>query len=102
MKEEKQLVARTSQNALQQQKKPSSYWETAANTYTLAVRLFLTVLILFLVLFMILCSRAFTYNSIFGFFRELCSKFTENLPIENPQKIFFSHNMARTNIFQRR
>ena len=51
--------------------KTESYWARIASRYTVIWRVLLIVLILFTVLFMLLFSRAFTYDSIFCFFKDL-------------------------------
>ncbi len=55
-----------------EEKRPS-YWSRVASRYLLTMRLCLVVLVLFVVLFMVFFSRAFTYNSLFGFFKDIQS-----------------------------
>ena len=49
----------------------ASYWTRIAARYTLVWRALLVVLVLFSVTFMLLFSRAFTYDSLFCFFKDL-------------------------------
>ena len=51
--------------------KRTSYWARVAARYTLVWRVLLVVLVLFSVIFMLLFSRAFTYDSLFCFFKDL-------------------------------
>ena len=70
-KKETALVPRGEQALVATEGKKDSYWGKVATRYTLAMRLFVVVLILFVVLFMALFSRAFTYDSLFCFFKDL-------------------------------
>lgn len=51
--------------------KKSVYWGKVASSYTVIWRVLLIALILFAALFMLLFSRAFTYDSVFCFFKDL-------------------------------
>ena len=51
--------------------KPQSYWGRISARYTAIWKGLLLVLLLFAVLFMLLFSRAFTYDSLFCFFKDL-------------------------------
>lgn len=53
--------------------KKTGYWGRVAARYTAAWRAILVVTVLFAVLFVLLFSRAFTYDSVFCFFRDLKS-----------------------------
>lgn len=53
--------------------KEESYWALVASRYKLIKRILLIALILFIVFFMIFFSRAFTYDSLFSFFKDLQS-----------------------------
>ena len=48
-----------------------SYWSRVGDAYKLFTRAFLIALPLFVVLFIAICPRAFTYDSIFCFFKDL-------------------------------
>ena len=50
-----------------------AYWDRVSAFYKNAFRTLLIVLPLFTVLFMIICARAFSYDSIFSFFKDLGS-----------------------------
>ena len=50
---------------------PQSYWDKVAGWYKIAFRVLLIALPLFVVIFVALCSRAFTYDSMFCFFKDL-------------------------------
>ncbi len=52
-------------------RKKSVYWGRVAVSYTVIWRILLIALLLFAVLFMLLFSRAFTYDSVFCFFKDL-------------------------------
>ena len=49
----------------------SAYWGRVASCYTVLWRILLIALLLFAALFMLLFSRAFTYDSVFCFFKDL-------------------------------
>ena len=49
----------------------SAYWGRVAASYTVIWRVLLIALLLFAVLFMLLFSRAFTYDSLFCFFKDI-------------------------------
>lgn len=66
------VVAAAPQKSLQVVKK-DGYWGLVAARYTLVKRILLIALILFIVFFMIFFSRAFTYDSLFSFFKDLQS-----------------------------
>ena len=53
--------------------KKDGYWGLVASRYTLIKRILVIALILFIVFFMIFFSRAFTYDSLFSFFKDLQS-----------------------------
>ncbi len=53
--------------------KKDGYWGFVASRYTLIKRILVIALILFIVFFMIFFSRAFTYDSLFSFFKDLQS-----------------------------
>ena len=50
-----------------------NYWSKVSKAYTLISRGLLIAIPLFAVIFMTLCSRAFTYESVFCFFKDLRS-----------------------------
>ena len=51
--------------------KKASYWARISARYTLVWRVLLVVLLLYSVMFILLFSRAFTYDSLFCFFKDL-------------------------------
>lgn len=51
--------------------KKTSYWSRVSARYTLIWRVLLVALLLFSVMFILLFSRAFTYDSLFCFFKDL-------------------------------
>jgi hypothetical protein len=51
--------------------KKASYWARISARYTLVWRILLVVLLLYSVMFILLFSRAFTYDSLFCFFKDL-------------------------------
>ena len=55
----------------QKTKKPNTYWEKAERLYRMAFRVILCVLPVFVIVFVAVCSRAFTYESIYCFFKDL-------------------------------
>ncbi len=52
-------------------KKPNTYWDKAAGLYKTAFRVILCALPLFVIVFVAVCSRAFTYESIYCFFKDM-------------------------------
>ncbi len=65
------VVAKESRLPVPAEEKKESYWGRMAAHFTLAWRLMLAALLLFAVLFVLLFSRAFTYDSLFCFIRDL-------------------------------
>lgn len=57
--------------AKEQTSSKNAYWGHVASYYTVLWRILLISLLLFAVLFMLLFSRAFTYDSVFCFFKDL-------------------------------
>lgn len=55
----------------QEQKKKTGYWARVAARYTATWRTVLVITVLFVILFALLFSRAFTYDSMYCFFRDL-------------------------------
>ena len=55
------------------EEKPKSYWLRVSLAYTMLYRALLLVLPVFAVLFVITCPRAFSYNSLFCFVKDLQS-----------------------------
>ncbi len=51
--------------------KNPGYWGRVHGLYTMAFRIFLIALPLYVVVFMAICARAFTYESVFCFFKDL-------------------------------
>ncbi len=52
-------------------RKSNTYWEKAAGLYKTAFRVLLCALPLFVIVFVAVCSRAFTYESIYCFFKDM-------------------------------
>ena len=52
-------------------KQPNTYWEKAARLYKMAFRVLLCALPLFVIVFVAVCSHAFTYESIYCFFKDM-------------------------------
>ncbi len=52
-------------------KKPNNYWERAARLYKMAFRVILCALPVFVIVFVAVCARAFTYESIYCFFKDM-------------------------------
>lgn len=52
-------------------KKTNNYWEKSARVYKAAFRVILCALPLFVIVFVAVCSRAFTYESIYCFFKDM-------------------------------
>ena len=69
--EEKQVTALVVAERQEPAESKGAYWGRVASRYTVIWRVLLVVLLLFTVLFMLLFSRAFTYDSIFCFFKDL-------------------------------
>ncbi len=66
-----------------------SYWSKVSRAYTLISRALLVSLPLFVVVFMALCSRAFTYESVFCFFKDVQS--TASFIPSDHQTVYYTY-----------
>ncbi len=66
-----------------------TYWSRVSKIYTLVSRALLVALPLFVVIFMALCSRAFTYESVFCFIKDLQS--TASFIPSDHQTVYYTY-----------
>ena len=87
--QEQNAVVSVESRALVHVPRTKGYWEKVASVYSLIFRLLLIALPLYVVVFMAICARAFTYESMFCFFKDL--KATTSFVTSDYQSVLYTY-----------
>lgn len=87
--QEQNAIVSAEPRALVHVPRTKGYWEKVAGAYSLIFRVLLIALPLYVVVFMAICARAFTYESVFCFFKDL--KATTSFVTSDYQSVLYTY-----------
>lgn len=99
-KHQETALVPTEQHALVAKPRETSYWERVQHIYHIAFRVLLIALPLYVVVFMAICVRAFTYESVSCFFQDLQA--TTSFVTSDYGNVSFTYDSATSNVLSYR